>query len=243
MYSQDEEQEFIEGLYDYAEEEIKEVSSKEEQEEILQKVAMILLTYTIVDNILDLNRKDKVYIYSTFKKLFKENLTETINNQSTKITSILDYVSKNTNNFYGGSANKKDLDKILNTPYKGEKYLTRVKDNAKEIYKKLQNVIYKFLNGKIDANDIKNEILKIYKFKDYIFKRLVETELSRVEKETFLFNSKEKLLTRNAILDGQACEHCASLHGKIYTVEEAENEEFHPKCRCYFTEFEEVPKL
>ena len=56
MYSQDEEQEFIEGLYDYAEEEIKEVSSKEEQEEILQKVAMILLTYTIVDNILDLNR-------------------------------------------------------------------------------------------------------------------------------------------------------------------------------------------
>ena len=243
MYSQDEEQEFIEGLYDYAEEEIKEVSSKEEQEEILQKVAMILLTYTIVDNILDLNRKDKVYIYSTFKKLFKENLTETINNQSTKITSILDYVSKNTNNFYGGSANKKDLDKILNAPYKGEKYLTRVKDNAKEIYKKLQNVIYKFLNGKIDANDIKNEILKIYKFKDYVFKRLVETELSRVEKETFLFNSKEKLLTRNAILDGQACEHCASLHGKIYTVEEAENEEFHPKCRCYFTEFEEVPKL
>lgn len=243
MYSQDEEQEFIEGLYDYAEEEIKEVSSKEEQEEILQKVAMILLTYTIVDNILDLNRKDKVYIYSTFKKLFKENLTETIDNQSTKITSILDYVSKNTNNFYGGSANKKDLDKILNTPYKGEKYLTRVKDNAKEIYKKLQNVIYKFLNGKIDANDIKNEILKIYKFKDYVFKRLVETELSRVEKETFLFNSKEKLLTRNAILDGRACEHCASLHGKIYTVEEAENEEFHPKCRCYFTEFEEVPKL
>lgn len=243
MYSQDEEQEFIEGLYDYAEEEIKEVSSKEEQEEILQKVAMILLTYTIVDNILDLNRKDKVYIYSTFKKLFKENLTETIDNQSTKITSILDYVSKNTNNFYGGSANKKDLDKILNAPYKGEKYLTRVKDNAKEIYKKLQNVIYKFLNGKIDANDIKNEILKIYKFKDYVFKRLVETELSRVEKETFLFNSKEKLLTRNAILDGQACEHCASLHGKIYTVEEAENEEFHPKCRCYFTEFEEVPKL
>lgn len=241
MYSQDEEQEFIEGLYDYAEEEIKEVSSKEEQEEILQKVAMILLTYTIVDNILDLNRKDKVYIYSTFKKLFKENLTETIDNQSTKITSILDYVSKNTNNFYGGSANKKDLDKILNTPYKGEKYLTRVKDNAKEIYKKLQNVIYKFLNGKINANDIKNEILKIYKFKDYVFKRLVETELSRVEKETFLFNSKEKLLTRNAILDGQACEHCASLHGKIYTVEEAENEEFHPKCRCYFTEFEEVP--
>lgn len=243
MYSQDEEQEFIEGLYDYAEEEIKEVSSKEEQEEILQKVAMILLTYTIVDNILDLNRKDKVYIYSTFKKLFKENLTETIDNQSTKITSILDYVSKNTNNFYGGSANKKDLDKILNTPYKGEKYLTRVKDNAEEIYKKLQNVIYKFLNGKIDANDIKNEILKIYKFKDYAFKRLVETELSRVEKETFLFNSKEKLLTRNAILDGQACEHCASLHGKIYTVKEAENEEFHPKCRCYFTEFEEVPKL
>ena len=243
MYSQDEEQEFIEGLYDYAEEEIKEVSSKEEQEEILQKVAMILLTYTIVDNILDLNRKDKVYIYSTFKKLFKENLTETVNNQSTKITTILDYVSKNTNNFYGGSANKKDLDKILNTPYKGEKYLTRVKDNAEEIYKKLQNVIYKFLNGKIDANDFNNEILKIYKFKDYAFKRLVETELSRVEKETFLFNSKEKLLTRNAILDGRACEHCASLHGKIYTVEEAENEEFHPKCRCYFTECKEVPKL
>ena len=243
MYSQDEEQEFIEWLYDYAEEEIKEVSSKEEQEEILQKVAMILLIYTIVDNILDLNRKDKVYIYSTFKKLFKENLTETINNQSTKITSILDYVSKNTNNFYGGSANKKDLDKILNTPYKGEKYLTRVKDNAEEIYKKLQNVIYKFLKGKIDANDIKNEILKIYKFKDYAFKRLVETELSRVEKETFLFNSKEKLLTRNAILDGQACEHCASLHGKIYTVKEAENESFLVCCRCYFTEFEEVPKL
>ena len=122
MYSQEEEQEFIEGLYDYAEEEIKEVSSKEEQEEILQKVAMILLTYTIVDNILDLNRKDKVYIYSTFKKLFKENLTETINNQSTKITSILDYVSKNTNNCDGGSAREEELEEILDTPYKGEKY-------------------------------------------------------------------------------------------------------------------------
>ncbi|WP_462392157.1 hypothetical protein [Clostridium cadaveris] len=59
---------FVQGLYDDAEEELKEVYKQQgtNMRELLNEIAMILLTYNIVDNVLNLSNKEKNTLYKGF---------------------------------------------------------------------------------------------------------------------------------------------------------------------------------
>ena len=80
---------FLEDIYKSSEQGLKEVYKEQEEnkENILKEIAMILLTYTIVDNVLSLNKKEKDSCYNKLSKLILsmfgaeiKNSTETINN-------------------------------------------------------------------------------------------------------------------------------------------------------------------
>jgi len=55
------EEEFIESLYDEAEERTKEVykEQKKNRDNLLQELALIMLTYTVLDGLMSLKSKDK----------------------------------------------------------------------------------------------------------------------------------------------------------------------------------------
>lgn len=56
-----EEEKFIESLYDEANEELKEVykEQKQNRDELLREIALIMLTYTIIDGLMSLRSRDK----------------------------------------------------------------------------------------------------------------------------------------------------------------------------------------
>lgn len=76
-------EEFLEELYKSSEEGLKEVYKEQEEnkENILKEIAMILLTYTIVDNVLNLNNKQKNTLYkglsSKILNMFSNETKET----------------------------------------------------------------------------------------------------------------------------------------------------------------------
>lgn len=236
----EEEQAFVEKLYSNCEEQLKTIKeeNKAEKEELMQTIAMILLLYTIKNDKLDLNRVEKATIWSQVTKLFKENLTQSMVREKRIITSTLEDSCRRTAKFYGWNINFKDVHEIVDSLYLGENYKTRITNNNKEIYTRLNKEIKDFIDGKTSVNKIKDNLVKLYDYKDYQAKRLIENELSRVQRETYLSQMAflgEKFVKRNAVLDSKTCDKCVELDGKIYTIEEARDFVPHVSCRCYFT--------
>ena len=94
--------EFIDSLYKEADKQLNDTykKKKESRDELLKAIAMILLTYTIVDNVLSLSKKDYNKEYSLLGalivKLSKGNIKQEINNT----TNILRNTVKNTYKHY-----------------------------------------------------------------------------------------------------------------------------------------------
>ena len=70
-------QDFVESLYDNADEELNSTyrQKKESRDELLQAIGMILLTYTIVNDVISLSKNDYDKEYILLYKLIK-TLTE-----------------------------------------------------------------------------------------------------------------------------------------------------------------------
>ena len=103
--------EFVDSLYDEADKQLNESykKKKESRDELLKAIAMILLTYTIVDNVLSLSEKDynKEYslLYLLIIKLTKSDIRQISNNT----TNILENTIKNTYKHYSYNYKLKDV--------------------------------------------------------------------------------------------------------------------------------------
>ena len=90
MHSDKEVQDFVESLYDNADEELNSTyrQKRESRDELLQAIGMILLTYTIVNDVISLSKSDydKEYIllYKLIKTLTKSDIRQ-IQGNTTKI--------------------------------------------------------------------------------------------------------------------------------------------------------------
>ena len=232
--------EFVDSLYDEADKQLNDTykKKKESRDELLKAIAMILLTYTIVDDVLSLSEKDYNKEYSLLGalivKLSKGNIKQEINNT----TNILRNTVKNTYKHYSYNHNLKDVEKIINDNFKGKHFSDRVWENEQEVAKKLTKQCQDFLRGKINVNQIEKEIKNTYNSSAYNAKRLVETEVSRCHNSAFERFCKEtgvKKVKYNAILDMKACDDCKEYDGKVYEFGKQPNLPMHPNCKCYFS--------
>ena len=232
-------EDFVKSLYDDMDEELKKTykTKKESRNELLKAIAMILLTYTIVDNVLSLSKKDYNKEYSLLGalivKLSKGNIKQEINNT----TNILRNTVKNTYKHYSYNHNLKDVEKIINDNFKGKHFSDRIWENEQAVAKKLTQQCQDFLRGKINVNQIAKEIKDTYNTSAYNAKRLAETEVSRCHIAAFERFCKEtgvKKLKYNAILDSKTCSDCADYDGNIYEFGHQPSIPKHPSCRCYF---------
>ena len=231
------EEKFIENLYDEANEELKEVyrQQKESRDDILQEIAMIMLTYTVLDGLMSIGKKDKDKIYKKLSGLIITNY-KTISDKEVKVlNSILESTVNKTFKFYSYNANLKDVKKIIEDNFKGKHFSERIWSNENEVSKHLHKQVKSFLDGKINVNQIKKDIEKTFNTSAYNSKRLVETEVNRCEDEAFRRFCKEtgvKKVKRNEILDSKICDECRSLNGKIFNLDDAPGV-VHPMCRGF----------
>lgn len=239
-YSDKDELDFIESLYNEAEDQLKDIYKEEKQnrDELLQSISNILLTYTISNDVMSMTKqeRDKEYIriskiITTFSKK-QAKLTEDV------ITNILTNTINNTYNFYSYNAKLTDVEKIINENFKGKHFSERVWNNETEVAKQLHRQTQEFLKGKINVNQIKKDIETTFNTSAYNSKRLTETEISRCSNsafDRFCIETNVKKLRYVATLDGKLCSDCGQYHDKIFDLNNKIELPRHPMCRCFYT--------
>lgn len=234
------EEKFIEGLYEEANEQLKEVykEQKEARNELLKEIAMIMLAYTVLDGLMDIKKNDKDKIYKKLSGLIVTNYKNISNKEVEVLNNILESTVKKTFEFYSYNFNLNDVKKIIEDNFKGKHFSERIWENENEVAKKLHSQIKKFLDGKINVNQIKKDIEKTFNTSAYNSKRLVETEVSRCSSDAFDRYCKEtgvKKVRYNATLDNRLCTDCAQYHDKVFDVKDKIKTPKHPCCRCFYT--------
>lgn len=233
------EENFIQNLYDEAEEQIKEVyrEQKKNRDELLQEIALIMLTYTVLNGLMSLTNKDKKKEYNGLSSIILNSAKGQGTIQVKVINDILTSTVNKTFGFYSYNAKLKDVRKIIENNFRGKHFSERIWENENDVAKRLNKQVKQFLDGKINVNQIKKDIEKTFNANAYNTKRLVETEINRCEDEAFRRFCKEvgvKKVRRNEVLDMKTCEECASLDGKVYDLNEAPGV-VHPLCRGFNT--------
>lgn len=236
------EEKFIESLYEEANEQLKEVykEQKEAKDELLQEIALIMLTYNILDGFMSIKKNDKDKIYKNLSGLIIANYKNIGKNQVNVLNDILKFTVNKTFEFYNYNVNLKDVRKIIESNFKGKHFSERIWSNEKNIVNHLHKQIKGFINGEVNVNQIKKNIEKTFNVSAYNAKRLVTTEVSRCQNEAFRKLCEEtnvKKVKRNAILDSKTCDDCYPLNGKIYELKDMPQIS-HPMCRCFYEIYE-----
>lgn len=238
-YTDKEELDFIESLYNEADKQIKEVykEQKNNRDELLKQIATIMLNFTILNDLMKLSRTDKQKEYYKLSKIVTKYARIQYATQNGVIEDILTSTVNKTFDFYSYNVGLKDVRAIIGKNFKGVHFSNRIWENESNVAKHLHKQVNDFLNGKINVNQIKRNIENTYNASAYNAKRLVETEVNRCEDESFKRFCREtgvKKVMRNEILDMATCSECEGLNGIIYDLDDALGV-IHPLCRGFNT--------
>lgn len=239
-YTDEEELEFVESLYNEADKQIKEVykEQKNNRDELLKQIATIMITYTILDSLMSLSKADKKKEYNKLSKMVTKGAQGQGSTQNKVIKEILTITVNKTFDFYNYNVGLKDVREIIGNNFKGKHFSSRVWSNEENVAKHLHKQVNDFLNGKVNVNQIKRNIEKTYNTSAYNAHRLVETEVARVENESFKRFCREtdvKKVRRVATLDSRTCSDCSGHDSEMYDFKNAPDLPAHPLCRCYLT--------
>ena len=238
-YTSQEEQDFVEGLYNSANDELKPLyeATNDNLKDFLKEIASILLTYSIVKDVMSMSKGEQAKEYIKMSKIIKKIVKGQATQQKLLINSILKNTVKNTFSFYNYNPDKKVVQELINENYKGKHFSNRIWENEETIAKHLHYQTNEFLKGNINVNQIKKDIESTFNTSAYNAKRLVTTEVARCEDQAFKRFCKEtgvKTVKRNEINDLKECATCAELNGKIFKLDEAPGV-IHPCCRGFNT--------
>lgn len=242
-------EEFLEELYKSSEEGLKEVYKEQEEnkENILKEIAMILLTYTIVDNVLNLNNKQKNTLYKGLSSKILNMFSNETKETTKKVDSILSKVAKDNLESYGIKSHQQEVLDIINRNLDGKHYSDRIWDNENDVSKRLHKEVKNFLDGKVNANQIKSHIEKQFDANKYNVSRLVDTEIARVESditEKYFRDYGIKKVKYNACLCN-TCDRCMNDHEKIFDVDDPNRPRLprHPQCKCFYVQEDDEKHL
>lgn len=231
---------FIEGLYKLAEKQLKNIYKlkRVNRDRILQEVANVLLTYTISNDVMAMDKSTRDKEYEKMSKLIIDISKGEVASQEKIIEEILSSVVKETFSFYSYNKGLKDVKKIIESNFKGKHFSERIWDNEKEVANHLHKKVQDFLKGKVNVNQIRKDIEKTFNTSAYNAKRLVETEVSRCSSNAFDRFCEEtgvKKVKYNATLDSKICNDCEQYHDRVFDIKDKIETPRHPCCRCFYT--------
>ncbi|AGF56453.1 SPP1 gp7 family putative phage head morphogenesis protein [Clostridium saccharoperbutylacetonicum] len=243
--------EFAKELYDKNEEKLKEAYKGQikNRDGLLSKIAKILLSYNITDNILNINAADKKKLYSELSDLIVANIKSELNFETSLTKGILTGVGKekfNANNYIyslGADFNltqlsDEALEKIINTKVDNKLWSDRLYDNKNEICQTLQTEVEKFLKGETNVNQIEQKIIEKYDTNAHETKRLVQDNICRVQEganDEWQHEHGIKKVMYMATLDGKVCSRCAQYDSQTFDIDKKPVQiPQHPFCRCVY---------
>lgn len=236
--------------YELADKDLKKLYKlqKTNQDKLIHELALIMLKYDIKEEKLNLTDKEKLLLKEKLNKIVDEgiqlefDLEKETTNQVLYQSADNSYKLRNYILSLGTIAkitalSEDELLKLINTVVDGKIWSDRLWTNKKQIEKELKKMVHEFLNGRVSVNKIYKEINSKYSKNAYNTKRLVETEICRVqEKANKEFNKKNGIeyVLYSATLDLKTSEICKERDGKVYRIDNAPTIPAHPNCRsCY----------
>lgn len=239
-YTIEEELEFIQSLYDNANEQLNEVykEQKTNRDNLLSEIANIMLTYAIVDTVMHMSKKDKTIELARLIKIITKSSKAQATLTEGVLNTILTNTTKNTFGFYSYNSKLKDVQKIIDSNFHGKHFSERVWDNESEVAKHLHKQVNDFLQGKVNVNQIKRDLEKTFNNSAYEVGRLVETEVSRVSNnafDRFCIETGVKKVRYDATLDSKLCEICSPNNNEVFDFNNKIELPRHPKCRCHYS--------
>ena len=222
---------------------------KENRDSILSEIAKIMLSYQIVESIMSISNSDKLKLKNQLNALIQTKIQSEVNYETLKTKEVLKSIGTdkyNINNYINDiginvkwdikPVEEKVLDKIINTKVESKLWDDRIWDNKNDLQKDLKIEINNFLNGKTTVNEIEEKIKKKYNENAYETKRLVHTEVARVQEEINQVWAKEngvKYQLFMATLDYKTSQICRSLDGKVFEFSDINKPipPLHPFCR------------
>lgn len=224
---------------------------KEDRDSLLNEIATILLTYTIIKEVLKLNSKEKNKLKSSLFSMISNSCKSEYKNEKKTLNTALNNVAKENYDLktyilsLGVKVNnnpieKKLIEEIVNQTVNGKMWSDRLWDNKMKMEKDLKLMIRDFLNGNITVNDIQKHINDKYSINAYNTKRLVNTEIARVQArvdEEFWKDYGIEELMYLATLDMKTCNDCAEFDGVVFNINDVRPLlPRHPICRCCYVE-------
>lgn len=219
-------------------------------DDILNKIANVLLKYTISDSNLDLSDREKAKLRKEFNSVISNISDSQFKNEKGLMENILETSAKDkyyTNtyvmeigiSFKLQRVTDKQIKEIVDKAIKGELWSDRLWDNKKELEKNLNIEIERFLTGKTNVNKIKKVVKDRFNQNAYNTRRLVQTEVAKCQNEANNVFAQEHGVSEQmftATLDNRTSNFCRKHDGEIYKIDDV-NKPFipvHPFCRsCY----------
>lgn len=131
--------------------------------------------------------------------------------------------------------NKKLMEKLLNEPWRGESFSSRLWKNQKKLAIGLNDLLLTGLQQGKTATEI---AVSLHNFMGQGFNechRLVRTETMHYLNDATLRRYKDagvEYVQIWAAEDERTCDECSKYHGKIYPIDKCPHVPFHPNCRC-----------
>lgn len=240
---------FASVIYDRCEVQINPLykMQKENRDHLLSEIATILLSYTIVNNIMSLGASEKKKLYSELSSSINEKFKLEINLETSTTKDILfdattlkystnDYISSFGIDYHLTQVDDGIFDKIINTKIDNELWSDRLWTNKNDLAKDLKVQVKKFLKGEINVNDIEKVVKSKYNANAYNSKRLINTEVAKVQSGANEHWAKEHNIKQQlflATLDNKTSVRCRGYDGQVFDVDDADKPipPLHPHCR------------
>lgn len=243
---------FEEEGYETADKKSKNIykQQKKDEEELLDKIARVILTYTVVDSVLSIGDKNKKTLIKEFNSIvsdictneykIEKNITKDILSTVTKDKYYKDaYVMNIGIDFKLKKLADKRIEKIINKKVDGKIWSKRIWNNKRKLKKQLQDELKKLFDGKTTVNDIEKKIRKKFNENAFNTNRLVESEICKCQNainNIFAEDHNVEEQMYSATLDNHTCNKCKPYDGKPFKINDPDKPSLprHSFCRCCY---------
>lgn len=242
---------FSKYIFDNADEQEKQAYKiqKQNQEEMLNLIAKVLLRYTIVDTALSLSDTDKKALRQNLNVIISTKVKNEFNNEKDLIEKILTkatkdkyysdaFITKFSYSFKLQKLTDEQIKEVVNKTIDSELWSDRLWSNKKLLETHLKQEVEKFLQGKTNVNQIEKVIKDRFNQNAFNTHRLVQTEVAKsqsVSNDVFAKEHGVEWQLYSATLDGKTSSLCRGLDGTKYKIDDPNKRipgvNTHPFCR------------
>lgn len=216
---------------------------KKSQDEIIEKIAVILLDNLDENGVImlsddmalsirdelsntlsEMNKEETKFLYDILESGYSEAFTKT----AAKIGFSVDW----------NLVRPEFVARAIATPIAGKIFSDRIWENTNELASRIYNDIIRCIEIGIRPREIAQQIKNDFGVSAYQAARLVNTELAKVVSDAQLDVYKNSGVVDKvmwmATLESNTCDYCADLDGKEFSLNDIPKIPAHPNCRCCY---------